>query len=399
MNRILLFLTCALCGLFVSNGQDERQPNVIGTGVPYLLISPDARGGSLGDQGVATTADENSIFWNMSKTAFLEKKSGLSISYAPWLSQLVNDVYITTLAGHYKLNNQSAVALNVKYFSLGSVEFRESLDDQPISFSPNEFTIDAGYALKLSRKLSAGIVLKYINSNLASGTTSQSGQLFQPAQTIATDISLFYQGSKFDLSGKDAYMTYGMNISNIGGKVRYQVGDQGSFLPANMRLGAGVHVDLDKFNKFSFSLETIKLLAPTAQPGDQDANDDIRNLSSIQGIFRSFGDSPEGESELDEFAFSVGAEYMYNNVLAIRAGYFHENKYKGNRRYATIGTGLKLEQGSLDFSYLTAVSSITQHPLEGTLRFTLNLNLDAFSSPEPEAPEKNDSSKENKEDQ
>jgi hypothetical protein len=354
--------------------------NVVQTGVPYLLISPDARGAGLGDQGAATTPDNNSLFWNMSKLAFIEDKSGISVSYSPWLQQITNDVSITNLNWFQKLNNRSAYSVNVKYFSLGEIVFKKDADDTGQKFSPNEFTIDAGYAMQLSRRFSAGVVLRYINSNLASSQQTDDGTQYTPANTLAADISAFYKSKKMDLSGKDAFYTAGLNISNLGGKVSYTEANDPEFLPANLKLGAGLHVDLDNYNRISFTAEGNKLLVPTIHRGDLAYNKSLNDLSVVDGIFRSFNDSPDGETELEEIAYSIGLEYLYNKQFAFRAGYFHENENKGARQYYSFGLGIKMKMASLDATFLAPTAKNPNHPLKQTLRFSLNISLDAITS-------------------
>lgn len=397
MKKLLLVLACG-ASLLSNKLYAQDDINVVTTAVPFLLISPDARAGGMADQGVATTPDANSVMWNTAKLTFIDKQSGLSLSYSPWLENLVSDVNIATLAGYSKLNSRSAVTFNLRYFSLGDVTFRQEADDKGYKFAPNEFNLTGGYALKLSRRLSAGINIKYIRSQLTDGAASDGGFAdSQPGNSVATDISAFYKSAQFDLSGKDAYLTGGINIANIGGKIKYSDSqDQSQFLPANMRLGAGLHIDIDNYNSMSFSFETMKLLVPT-QPRYGTQPDGTKvilsgkdpNVGVVEGIFQSFSDSPDGENELQEFTFSFGAEYWYKNQFAFRGGYFYENEIKGNRQYATLGAGLKLEMASLDVSYLIPTTSQAFSPLQGTLRFSINVGLDTFkSNQEDEAPAK-----------
>lgn len=383
MKKLLLVLACG-ASLLSNNLYAQDKINVVTTAVPFLLISPDARAGGMADQGVATTPDANSIMWNTAKLPFIDTKSGLSLSYSPWLENLVSDVNIATLAGYTKLNSKSAVTFNLRYFSLGDVIFRQEAEAEGYKFGPNEFNLTGGYSMKLSRRLSAGINIKYIRSQLTDdGATNGGFADSKPGNAVATDISTFYKSAQFDLSGKDAYLTGGINISNIGGKIRYSDSqEQEQFLPANMRLGAGLHIDIDNYNSMSFSIETMKLLVPT-QPirenGEIISGKDP-NVGVVEGIFQSFTDSPDGETELQEFTFSIGAEYWYKNQFAFRGGFFYEDEFKGNRQYATLGAGLKLEMASLDVSYLIPTTSQAFSPLQGTLRFSLNVGFDAFAS-------------------
>ena len=398
MKKLLLVLACG-ASLLTNKLYAQNDINVVTTAVPFLLISPDARAGGMADQGVATTPDANSVMWNTAKLPFIDKKSGLSLSYSPWLENLVSDVNIATLAGYTKLNSKSAITFNLRYFSLGDVIFRQEAEDKGYKFAPNEFNLTGGYSMKLSRRLSAGINIKYIRSQLTDNGATDSFADNQPGNAVATDISAFYKSAQFDLSGKDAYITGGINIANIGGKIKYSDSqDQSQFLPANMRLGAGLHVDIDNYNSVSFSVETMKLLVPT-QPRYGTNSDGEKvilsgkdpNVGVIEGIFQSFTDSPDGENELQEFTFSFGAEYWYKNQFAFRGGYFYENEIKGNRQYATLGAGLKLEMASLDVSYLIPTTSQAFSPLQGTLRFSINVGLDAFTSNKEEESSKKES--------
>ncbi|MCT4663990.1 MAG: type IX secretion system outer membrane channel protein PorV [Flavobacteriales bacterium] len=367
----------------------QDKVNVVSTAVPYLLISPDARGASMGDQGVATLPDANSMYWNVAKSAFLKKKMGASVSYSPWLSQLVNDVFISNIDFFYKPDNRSTLNFSFKYFSLGEVNFRQHQDDAPTQFYPAELALDVGYGLQLSRRFSAGVVLRYLRSDLASGANSSlDGTIYVPANSLSADIGFFYKSKKIDLAGKDGVVTAGLNISNLGGKIKYTDDDaQSEFMPALMRLGAGLHMDIDKFNRFSISGEMTKLLVPTPQ-FDTKKNEEIRQLSVVDGIFRSFNDSPEGENEFQEINFSIGMEYWYNNQFAFRAGYFYEDPIKGNRQYMSAGLGIKLQKASLDMAYLFTLTN-NQHPLKSTLRFSLGIDIDAFMSNAPSEEEQN----------
>lgn len=390
MKKILLVLACG-ASLLTTNLYAQDKNNVVTTAVPFLLISPDARAGGMADQGVATTPDANSVMWNTAKLPFIDTKMGMSLSYSPWLQNLVSDVNITTLAGYSKLNSKSAITFNLRYFSLGDVTFRQEAEDKGYKFAPNEFNFTGGYAMKLSRRLSAGINIKYIRSQLTDNGAGDGFADSQPGNSVATDISAFYKSAQFDLSGKDAYLTGGFNIANIGGKIKYSDSqDQSQFLPANMRLGAGLHIDIDNYNSMSFSFETMKLLVPTQPIYETIDGEKVLtsgkdpNVGVVEGIFQSFTDSPDGETEFQEFTFSLGAEYWYKNQFAFRGGYFYEDEIKGNRQYATLGAGLKLEMASLDVSYLIPTTSQAFSPLQGTLRFSLNIGFDAFASDKEE---------------
>ena len=257
MKKTLLGLLIA-SSLYANTAFGQGQEiNVVTTAVPFLLISPDARAGGMGDQGVATLPDENSISWNLAKLAHLEQKQGISVSYSPWLQELVNDVNLSNVSAFYKLNKTSGVAMNIRYFSLGDVTFRQDADDAGYTFGPNEFAISGGYSMMLTRNLSAGLTFKYIHSQLTDN--AQTG-VEDPTNgnTLGADVSMFYEGKTFDFSGKDARMTYGLSLNNIGGKIKYSESGDEEFLPANIRFGSGLHIEIDDYNSVSFSAELSK---------------------------------------------------------------------------------------------------------------------------------------------
>ncbi len=380
MKKTALLAALAFCLLGnkvkAQTGNDTR---VITTAVPFLMITPNSKAAAMGEAGVATTPDANSMFWNPSKLAFVEKNSGLSISYAPWLQNLVDDVNLTYISGFYKLNDKSTIGASLKYFSLGSITFRQDADDIGYHFNPNEYAFDVGYALKLSERLSGGLSFRFIYSDLLGNESASGTEASTAGTSLAADISAYYTSKTFDFQGKDARYTLGMNISNIGNKIAYSTSGDEDFIPANLRIGSGLEIDIDEFNSVNFALDFNKLLVPTP-PISSDVEDPFGETGVIEGIFDSFGDAPAGDSELKEINVSIGAEYWYNKQFAFRAGFFYEDESKGNRQYLTFGAGLKMQVLSLDLSYLVPTTTDVHNPLKNTLRFSLNFDLDAFKS-------------------
>lgn len=348
--------------------------NVVTTAVPFLRISPDARASGMGDLALATSADANSSFWNLSKVPFNENNSGISISYTPWLKDILSDVYLATIAGFYKIDEQQAISGSLRYFSLGNIQFTDNLGNDLNTFRPREFGIDMGYSRKLSDKSGIGVGLKYIHSNLAEGPAA--GNNYKAAGAVAGDISYFYQGHNELGQG----WAVGAVMSNLGSKIAYtDNADQKDYIPANLGIGTTYTRVANSANKFTIGLDLNKLLVPTppADPVTQAQLDAYRSKSVVSSWFSSFGDAPGGFSEeLKEFQASLGAEYLYNNQFAMRAGYFYEDKTKGNRRYFTMGVGLKYSSFGLDFSYLLpSGSGVDRNPLSNTLRFSLHFNF------------------------
>lgn len=378
MKKTALLVALSFCLLGNKVKAQSIDTRVITTAVPFLMITPNSKAAAMGETGVATTPDANSMFWNPAKLAFVEKDAGVSISYAPWLQNLVNDVNLTYISGFYRLNNKSTLGASIKYFSLGSITFRESAEDQGYHFNPNEYAMDLGYSLKLSKRFSGGLSFRFIYSDLLGNETASTGVAATAGTSLAADLSAYYTSKTFDLQGKDARYTLGVNISNIGNKIAYsKATTDEDFIPANMRIGAGLNIDIDEYNAVNFALDLNKLLVPTPGIG---ANSDSTDVGVIEGIFNSFSDAPSGDSELREINVSLGAEYWYNKQFAFRAGYFYEHETKGNRQYLTFGAGLKMQVLSLDLSYLVPTTTDVHNPLKNTLRFSLNFDLDAFRS-------------------
>jgi hypothetical protein len=353
-----------------AQAQDNSTINVVTSAVPFLRISPDARSGGMGDVGIATAPDANAAFWNLAKTPFNTNKGGISVTYTPWLKDLgLNDVYLASLSGYTKIDDEQAISGSLRYFSLGSIQFTDNLGNDLSSYRPREFAFDAGYSRKLSSNLSLGVALRYINSNLASGTIN--GVSYKAGASVAGDLSLFHSGIGLSGSG----LNYGVTLSNLGSKISYTSdANQKDFIPANLGLGVAYTKVFDVVNKITFGLDIHKLLVPSPPlVGDSAGLANYRRKGVVSSWFSSFGDAPGGFSEeLKEFEASVGAEYWYNNQFALRTGYFYENPSKGNRKYFTLGAGLKYSTYSLNFSYLLpSGSGVSRNPLSNTLRFSL----------------------------
>jgi len=390
MNRFLKLWVILLTLLFVpglvtvgqtlSTGQEVRY-NPISTAVPFLTITPDSRHGAMGDVGVATSPDANSQYLNPAKYAFSEDKFGFSLSYTPWLRQLVNDINLAYLAGYYRLNNNEVIASSLRFFSMGDITLRGQ-DQMTIgTVSPSEFAFDVSYSRRLSDKFSGGVALRYIRSDLSGGIGTET---YTAGNAFSTDVS-FYYINKWGGTGESKSISAGINFSNIGSKISYDDGANKEFLPANMRLGTTYTTELDDYNSLSVSLDLNKLLVPTPvtkwdtlDGGVIILPDNTSNKSLVSSIFGSFTDAPGGlKEELQEFTISTGAEYWYNKQFALRAGYFHEAQNKGNRKFFTAGVGVKMNIASIDFSYVIPVQR--NNPLANTIRFTLLFNVDSFT--------------------
>jgi len=376
--KALLLSSIALISM-TAEAQDDL--NTITTGVPFLMISPDARGGSMGDAGVATAPDANSMFWNPAKYAFIEDESGFTIGYSPWLRDLVDDIGLSNLAFYKRLDDQQVVGATLRYFSLGNIQFTDNNGDPLGEYQPNEFAVDGTYARKLSDKFSLAVAGRFIYSNLTSGQFTN-GQATNPGTSIAADIGLYYEND-MDFGRTDGVFSFGMNISNIGAKISYTSEVEKDFIPTNLRLGPAVKLELDSYNEISFGLDINKLLVPTPPIYEEDDNDEIaegmdNDVSVITGIFQSFYDAPGGfNEELRELSFAFGTEYWYDDTFSLRGGFFYEDPTKGNRKYFTMGAGLKYNVFALDFSYLIPTGQ--RSPLDNTLRFSLFFDFEAFT--------------------
>ncbi len=373
LKYIIQLLTCVSLLAIAGNKAVAQQVTSAGTdvqaittAVPFLMIAPDSRHGALGDAGVAIADNSNAMHWNLSGLAFTDKQMGFGLSYTPWLRQLVPDINLSYLSGFYNLGErQGVVAASIRYFSLGEIIFTDENAIEYGRFNANEFAIDGGYTRKVSENLSAGVALRFIYSNLAANA-SVGSLITKPGTSIAGDINLLYT-KDFDGGNTPLNLRLGMNLTNIGAKISYTNANNQDFIPTNMRLGFALKGELDEYNSITFTTDVNKLMVPTAG-GQSDA-------TLIDGMFSSFGDAPGGFSEeLREFSISSGFEYWYNNLFAARAGLFLEDATKGNRKFVTLGAGVKYNVFALDFAYL---ASLTQnHPLQNTLRFSLSFDFD-----------------------
>lgn len=367
-----------LFGLLFIYNSAISQDRVITTAVPFLLVTSDARAGGMGELGVATSADAFSQQWNPAKYTFADRKFGVGASYTPYLSELVNDIALLNLTVYNRLNERSAWAASIKYFSLGDIELRDTADDIGIVERPNEMTIDATYALKLSETFSMAVTGRFLRSDLK---IPDEGIDAGAASSFAVDISGFYQSGEMDYNSFNGRWRGGFNISNIGPKIKYEEGGQESFLPTNLKLGGGFDFIFDSDNKLAVSTEINKLLVPTPQDFDGDGDidsedaDEYNEIGFFSGMFESFGDAPDGFSEeLKEFTWALGLEYWYQDAFALRTGYFNESEEKGARKFFTLGAGFKFKSAIIDLSYLFSASKI-RNPLENTLRFSLTFNF------------------------
>ncbi|GAA0534879.1 hypothetical protein LX66_1597 [Chitinophaga japonensis] len=368
---ILCTFICLKTSAQINTGDLDGRTNTINTAVPFLRISPDARSGAMGDVGVALSPDANANYWNLSKLAFAPNRAAVSVTYTPWLKELVNDVFLANVSGYYKLDDYQTLGASLRYFSLGTINFTDITGMPTYDYRPREYAFDAGYARKLSENWSLGLALRYIYSNLASGDIN--GRVIRPGKAFAGDVSAFYTKEIEKDDGNVNTWNFGVAITNIGTKISYtQSAQYKDFIPTNLGIGTAYTLGLDEYNKVTFALDINKLLVPTP-----DSTGAYREKGVVESIFSSFGDAPGGFSEeLKELMFSLGAEYWYNNMFAVRAGYYNENKYKGNRKYFTAGVGIKYDVFNLNFSYLVpSGTGIQRNPLSNTLRFTLSFDL------------------------
>ena len=366
-----IFLIFNLLNLY---SQDRR---VITTAVPFLMISADARASGLGEQGVATSPDAFSQHWNPAKYVFLDNKSGVGVSYTPYLSKLVSDVFLANLNYYNVIDERSSWSTSFKYFSLGDIDILQNPQDIPYLENPNEFTLDASYILKLSDNFSMGVTGRYLMSDVKLQSVDSDSS---SASSFAVDISGFYQSDERAYENFNGLWRFGFNISNMGPKMKYEELGKNNFIPTNLKLGSAFDFIFDSSNKLSINLELNKLLVPSPSVPIYNSNDQIigynqADVTFLSGLFKSFGDAPDGFSEeLKEITLSLGLEYTYNDSFALRVGYFGENEDKGARKYVTFGTGFSLEEIDLDLSYLLSSSSVIS-PLENTLRFSFTYNF------------------------
>jgi len=400
-----ILLTIALIFAFQAKAQTTvietpNQTSVITTGVPFLLIASDARAAAMGDMGVATSADGFSQQWNPSKYAFSEAKSGIGVSYTPYLSKLVNDIFLGNVTYFNRIDDRSAFAVSFKYFSLGEIEIRADEISEALIEQPNELTLDASYSLRLSDQYSMAVALRYLRSDLKIQAVDESAKA---AGSFAVDLAGYYQTEEIALNDFNGRWRAGWAIQNLGPKIKYDDAGRENFLPTTLRLGGGFDFIFDEYNKLGVTAEFAKLLVPTPpilgdeyEYTDNNANgqydegtDDLgtvvnegviisgksNDVSFISGVFQSFGDAPGGFSEeLKEFTWALGAEYNYQDSFALRTGFFNESDEKGARKFFALGAGFKYSAIDIDLSYLFSASKV-QSPLENTLRFTLTFNF------------------------
>ncbi len=353
------------------NGQDA--PNTVATAIPFLRINPDGRTGGLGEAGIAVSPDVGAIFHNGSKLAFVEQEMSVGLTYTPWLTRLVDDIFLANLAGYKRIDELQSIGVSFRYFSLGNIQFTDIVGFGAGNYSPNELALDIAYARKLSDRMSAGITLKYGRSDLARGQEISSGNIVKAANVVAADISMYYQNPEATFLGNPATFSWGLAITNIGNKVSYTENQTRDFIPINLGVGTAIDMEMDDHNSLMFTLDVNKLMVPTPDP--EDPTQAHREKALLSGMFGSFGDAPNGLSEeLQELMFSLGAEYWYDQRFAVRMGYFNEHRLKGNRKYITAGIGLKYSVFGLNFSYIVPASS-TPSPLDNTLRFQLNFDF------------------------
>ena len=350
--------------------------NTITTAVPFLLIGPDARAGAMGDVGVATTPDVNSMHWNPAKLAFNENDLGASMSFVPWLRSLVNDINLSYITGYKKIGDKQAIGFELGYFSLGQITFTDKSGDLIGNYTPNEYVIGSAYSRKLSDDFSLSVGGKYILSDLTGGQSAGEYETFS-GRSFAADVAGFYN-RPIRISGKDLDLAIGCNISNIGSKVSYTETSIRDFIPINLRLGTALGADIDDYNKISLAFDINKLLVPT--PPNENGGMDP-DVGVVSGIFQSFWDAPGGtKEEFRELMYSVGGEYWYANQFALRAGYFNEHDTKGGRKYFTFGMGMKYTVYTIDFSYLVNANNNAgvTNPLANTMRFSLTWDFGAI---------------------
>jgi hypothetical protein len=375
MRKISIFFMLA----FIIKSVAQEDQRVITTAVPFLTIAADARSAGMGDMGVATSTDAFSQQWNPAKFAFAERKTGIGLSYTPYLESIITDISLLNASVYNKLDEKSAFAVSLRYFTLGEIELRQFANDPGTLAKPNELALDGSYSLKLSPTFSMAVAGRYIRSNLRlpqNGTEDS-----QAASSFAVDVAGFYRSREVAYNNFDGRWRAGFNISNVGGKIQYDEGGQENFLPTNLRAGLGFDFILDQDNVIGVTTEFSKLLVPTPQDFDNDGdidsedNDIYQNESGFSGILGSFSDAPDGFSEeLKEFTWALGAEYSYQDAFMVRTGYFNESEEKGSRKFFTLGAGFKFKAAQIDLSYLFSTSQV-RNPLENTLRFSLTFSL------------------------
>ncbi|WP_298653837.1 type IX secretion system outer membrane channel protein PorV [uncultured Proteiniphilum sp.] len=381
MNKAILTILFCTLGTVMSCFVTAQDYNPIPVALPSLQIAPDARGGGMGDIGAATMPDVYSQHWNAAKYPFIAGEAGIAFSYTPWLSKLVSDINLLYMSGYWKFGNDNlnAISASLRYFSLGDIEVGTLEDEFWQTVSPHELALDMAYSRKLTETFSGAVTLRYIRADYSTGDDETT-----PGNAFSADIA-GYNESYFYMGRSEALFGFGFNVSNIGTKISYDGGNTSMFLPANLRVGASLGYPLDPKNTLSLSLDVNKLLVPTPQlPTDDETDeemqqriDDYQHISSIGGIFKSLGDAPGGfREEMQEVMWSLGAEYRYDNRFSVRTGYYHENEYKGNRRYFSFGAGFRSDLFQIDAAYL--VSAAQSNPLDQTLRLSLGFDIEGI---------------------
>lgn len=376
IKHIMMLMLAAIA--LPAMAQKDNFFNPVTTSVTSQSIAPDARSAGMGDVGAATDPDVVSQYWNPAKYPFNISRAGVAINYTPWLRQLVSDIDLAYVAGYYRIGDYSAVSASLRYFSLGEVQIS---NDENLTINPYEMSFDVAYSLMLSEHFSLGAAVRWIYSDLTYDFTSDTA----PGSAFAADLSCYYQ-NYLNIGERECQLGLGLNISNIGSKISFGGVNNSEFIPTNMRLGASLMVPIDEYNRFTIAADANKLLVPTypkqnegesTEAYQERVQKDYYDVSSISGIFKSFGDAPGGfKEELQEIQWSVGAEYIYHDKFALRAGYHHESENKGNRKYFTVGAGFKMSVFSLDAGYVIATAK--SNPLDQTLRFSLSFDMDGI---------------------
>ena len=381
--RILLAVLMVQFSLQASAQEKKDLFNPVNYAVVSQTIAPDARGGGLGDVGAATDPDVNSQYWNPAKYPFCISRAGVALNFTPWLRSLVNDMNLAYLAGYYRIGDHSAVSSSLRYFNLGKVytSYEGAESGEGTTINPYEMSLDVAYSLMLSETFSLSAALRWIYSDMRFDEREDNS----PASAFAADIAAYYQ-NYINIGQRECQLGIGLNISNIGSKIKFSGNEYSEFLPANLRLGASLMIPIDEYNRLTIAADANKLLVPTV-PKQEEGEDnseyedrvhrEYNDISAIRGIFKSFGDAPGGfKEELQEIYYGVGAEYTYNDKFSLRAGYHHEAENKGNRKYFTVGAGFKMSVFQLDAAYVVATAK--SNPLDQTLRFSLTFDMDGI---------------------
>lgn len=381
---IVGILSCLSLGVKAADDDDTKEKlfNPVSYAVISQTIAPDARGGGLGDVGAATDPDVNSQYWNPAKYPFNISRAGVSLNFTPWLRSLVNDMNLAYLSGYYRIGDYSAVSASLRYFNMGEVYTEDpSVNANAMTINPYEMSFDVAYSMMLSEKFSLAAAIRWIYSDMRFDYKEDSS----PASAFAADIAAYYQ-DYVNIGQRECQLGIGLDISNIGSKITFSGEEYSEFLPANLRLGASLMIPIDEYNRITLAADANKYLVPTVpqQEEGEDAAEykdrvlrEYNDVSAISGIFKSFSDAPGGfKEELEEVNYGLGAEYVYNDKFALRAGYHHESQSKGNRKYFTVGAGFKMNVFSLDAAYVVATAK--SNPLDQTLRFTLSFDMDGL---------------------